>query len=729
MKIFKYLFLLVFVFSISFSFSQTNVIWFKAKNEAIFQSPTWIKLSNNLSVKNVKKALPSSTYIELSKIYEMECNCTLEEFKKATKNISEDIYSIERGPIYQPLYIPNDLNNPEISDYALHLINAPQAWDLTQGDTNVIIAISDQDYYEQNIELVGGVTFHYDTTINQTQTHGTAVAITASGNTDNGQGLSSIGFNTSMALYKMTYNDILLASQAGSDVINVSWASSCFYSQLEQDVINQAVANGSIIISAAGNGITCSGNYVYPASYANVISVTSVGPTNNHEDVFNFGNPTSTHHHNDSVDLAAPGYAVAVNPAANWFINTSGTSFAAPYVSGTIGLMLSVNKCLSNADIENILKNTSFPLDSLNLPYAGLIGAGRLDSYQAVLAAMNMSNPIVPSFIISNGCLSNDASVQLNVQGGQSPYTATWSNNYIGFLDTMLSTNTYYVQITDIHGCVLDTSVYVVDQVNAPGNLACYENAVYVEDSCAWVISGTQPAQPTLACYETAAFNTTSCSWDVSGTQPLQPTLACYETTAFNTASCSWDVSGTQPLQPTLACYETAAFNTASCSWDVSGTQPIQPSLACYEIATFDNDTCNWIISGQPITNITIIDTIAPYFWSVNGITYTESGEYEYLSSDCLLEVLNLTIQTTTISEINANQYSIFPNPNNGSFSILISSDETNEVSIYDVYGRNIQSFKINKSETVEMNLSSGKYFASFVSNSLKPYRIPFIVF
>lgn len=91
--------------------------------------------------------------------------------------------------------------------------------------------------------------------------------------------------------------------------------------------------------------------------------------------------------------------------------------------------------------------------------------------------------------------------------------------------------------------------------------------------------------------------------------------------------------------------------------------------------------------------------------------------------------VLNLTIQTTTISEINADQYSISPNPNNGSFSILISSDETNEVSIYDVFGRNIQSFKINKNETVEMNLSSGKYFASFISNSLKPYRIQFIVF
>lgn len=637
-----------FLFSLSFSFSQTNVLWFKAENSTIFKSPKWSKISNDLSLKNLKRALPSSTNAELSKIYELQCNCTLEEFKKATKSIGKDVYSIERGPSYQPLYVPNDLNNPAISDYALYLINAPQAWDLTHGDTNVIIAISDQDYYEQNIELTGNVTFHYDTTINTTATHGTAVAITASGNTDNGQGISSIGFNTSLALYKMTFNDILLASQAGADVINVSWTSSCFYSQLEQDVINQAVANGSIIVSAAGNGTTCSGSYVYPASYANVISVTSVGPTNNHEDVFNFGNPASTHQHNDSVDLAAPGYGVAVNPAANWFLNTTGTSWAAPYVSGTIGLMLSVNKCLSNADIENILKNTSFPLDSLNLPYAGLIGAGRLDSYQAVLAAMNMSNPIAPSFIISNGCLSNDASVQLNVQGGQSPYTATWSNNYIGFLDTMLSTNTYSVQIIDAHGCILDTSVYVDDVIEAPTNLACYENAVYVEDSCAWVVGGTQPQEPA--------------------------------------------------------------------------------GLLCFEVATFDQDSCNWIISGQPTTNVTIIDTIASYFWSVNGVTYTESGQYEYLSTDCFLEVLDLTIQTTTTLELDAFNYSIYPNPNNGCFNILISDEESNEVRIHDIYGRIIQSFSINKSEVIKMNLSPGKYFASFVAANNKPYRISFHV-
>ena len=652
MKTYRNIFFLAFfLFSSTFTYSQSNIIWFKAKNDVVFESATWLELSRSFSFKDLKKALPSSTNTELSKIYEMYCDCSVDDLKKATKNISEDIYSIERGPTYQPLYLPNDLNNPAISDYALYLINAPQAWDLTHGDTNVIIAVSDQDYDEQNTDLVGGVTYHYDTTINTTPTHGTAVAINVSGNTDNGYGLSSIGFNTSLALYKMTYNDILLASQNGSDVINVSWSSGCFYSQLQQDVINQAVLNGSIIVSSAGNGTTCdsASALVYPASYDNVISVTSVGPTNNHEKII--GDPSSSHQHNDSVDIATPGYGIAINPAQDWFLNSDGTSFGAAYVSGTIGLMLSVNKCISNADIETILKTTSYFLDTMaiNLPYAGLIGAGRIDSYQAVLAAMNMTNSLIPTFTVSNGCFLNDASVVLNVQGGQSPYTASWSNNYNGFNNTALATNTYLVQIVDIHGCVLDTSIYIEDQISAPTNLACYETTVFDTTSCAWIISGTQAPAPT--------------------------------------------------------------------------------NLACYETTVFDQDSCAWIISGYPIINLTIIDTISPYFWPVNGNTYTESGEYEYLSSDCFLEVLNLTISSASLSELNRNIFSVYPNPNNGNFSINIPSEEIIEIAIFDIYGRKIKNILNPKSDFIQLNLSSGKYIATIHTKDNRISRIPFIVF
>ena len=46
-----------------------------------------------------------------------------------------------------------------------------------------------------------------------------------------------------------------------------------------QDIINEAYANGSFIIAAAGNGSTCGGadQLVYPASLDHVFSVTSIG--------------------------------------------------------------------------------------------------------------------------------------------------------------------------------------------------------------------------------------------------------------------------------------------------------------------------------------------------------------------------------------------------------------------------------------------------------------------
>ena len=89
--------------------------------------------------------------------------------------------------------------------------------------------------------------------------------------------------------------------------------------------------------------------------FDNVFSVTSIGSSDNHEK--NIGDPNSTHQHNDMVDLCAPGYDVKVQPDHNWELYSSGTSFAAPFVSGTVALMLSVNHCLDNEDIELILKH------------------------------------------------------------------------------------------------------------------------------------------------------------------------------------------------------------------------------------------------------------------------------------------------------------------------------------------------------------------------------------
>ncbi|MFM7596529.1 MAG: S8 family peptidase, partial [Flavobacteriales bacterium] len=438
-------------------FAQQNTYWFKA-DPSVFKSAKWEEISNQWNLSFPMQALSASRNPELLKVYEIKGDCDLVEFKTACSAFGSNIYSIERGPEYQPLFVPNDINNqPGISDYALMLINAPQAWDLTQGDDSVVIAISDQNFEVVHPDLDGKY-IHYDVGNTLPTTHGTAVAITAAGKTNNGYGLSSIGFNTSLALYKMNFNEILSASYAGADVINISWTSGCFFSQIEQDVMDEVAENGSFVVSSAGNGNTCGlpDALVYPASYEHVFSVTSVGPTDNHEQWI--GDPSSTHNHNDSVDLAAPGYDVAVSPASGWMLNANGTSFAAAYVSGTIALMLSANKCLSNVQIEQILKATAAPLNTINPSYVGKLGAGRLDAYQAVLAASTTWNPITPSFLITDSCLAHDASATLLIQGAQAPFVVDWGNNVSGVYNPNLSTNTYTVHIEGTHGCRLDTS-------------------------------------------------------------------------------------------------------------------------------------------------------------------------------------------------------------------------------------------------------------------------------
>ena len=187
----------------------------------------------------------------------------------------------------------------------------------------------------------------------------------------------------------MNYNEVISASYAGYKIINMSWTSGCNYNPYEQQCINEAYNNGSFLVAAAGNGGMCGGAwaYLYPASYQHVFSVTSIGQNDSH---IHYGNDTTTtHEHNNMVDLSAPGYDVAVNPNEGWYINSSGTSYASPIVSGTIGLMLSANPCLSRTDVDTILKITSVNIDTINPFFVGKLGSGRLDAYAAVQMAQS----------------------------------------------------------------------------------------------------------------------------------------------------------------------------------------------------------------------------------------------------------------------------------------------------------------------------------------------------
>ena len=359
----------------------------------LYSSNTEVQnLINEFNISSVEQAVPSSTKEELQKVYNVTCFCDAELLSVRIKNGISSLYKPEIAPKYDLMSDPDDYNTTFSQDYALDLIDAKGAWEYTTGSVDVILGISDGNFYTDheeleteyiNINTTASPVYYYQ--------HGTAVATTAGGATNNGQGKSSIGYDCKLSLTSMNYNRVLELSYAGAQVINLSWASGCYNSSYVQAIVDEVYDNGTILVASAGNGGTCGGstNLVYPAAHEHVIGVSSIGPQDNHERTI--GDPTTTHQHNSSVDICAPGYDVALTVAPGWYLTGNGTSFAAPLVTGTIGLMLSVNPCLTFEDVEEILSNTAVNIDAQNPSYIGQLGAGRLNAKEAVKFALEFT--------------------------------------------------------------------------------------------------------------------------------------------------------------------------------------------------------------------------------------------------------------------------------------------------------------------------------------------------
>lgn len=373
---------------------------------------------------------------------------------------------------YHTLAPPDDFENASgfwISDpnqYELRMIRAEEAWDLTTGDPDVIIGIADWGFHVPNddlvTEIIGGIG-NYETPAGSAAggwnigKHGTRVSSMASGATNNGTGSASIGYNTKMtAIFSTTTYALKLLSDQGAKVVNGSFGLPTTKTNLDQgqnpsvdqQYVYDMINNGTVVVAAAGNGPagnssaylngvytneSYASRYYLPASYRDVISVSTVGDKNDIGstaiDYYNWkgvhklattavfpngGNYYGTNipinesfitaQHNDSVDIVVPAYrgspyALNNNVPEYNFTHPSndgiiGTSYSAPIVSGTVGLMFSVNYCLTPKEVESILKLTAVKIDNMpeNLEYYGRLGAGMLDAYEAVKMSKDMAD-------------------------------------------------------------------------------------------------------------------------------------------------------------------------------------------------------------------------------------------------------------------------------------------------------------------------------------------------
>ncbi|NJD51399.1 MAG: hypothetical protein FIB07_00855 [Candidatus Methanoperedens sp.] len=302
-------------------------------------------------------------------------------------------------------------------------IDAPEAWNISTGSRGVIVAVIDTgvDYTHEDLagnmwtnpgEIPGngidddhngfvddyyGWDFAYDDNNPMDGNyHGTHVSGIIGGVGNNGKGVAGVSWNVSIMAVKFLNDEgdgyvsdaidaINYATLMGADIMSNSWGGADYSSALEA-AIKAADNAGILFVASAGNyAANTDDSPVYPAGFdvANIISVAATDHNDSIADFSNYGNMT--------VDIGAPGVGILSPVPGNGYDSYSGTSMAAPYVSGAAALLKAFNPTLTHYQIKNILMNSVDTLPSLN---GKTVSGGRLNIHKAITIAPPQVNLI-----------------------------------------------------------------------------------------------------------------------------------------------------------------------------------------------------------------------------------------------------------------------------------------------------------------------------------------------
>lgn len=297
----------------------------------------------------------------------------------------KDVKFVEQNRRIPSALSPNDPSFA--SQWHLAKISAPQAWDVTQGNQTVVIAIVDSGVDPTHSDLAAKLVAGYNFVDNNTNTadvygHGTWVAGVAGAIGNNGVAVAGLAWQnrimpvrvsdaSGVAFLSAIANGMVWAADNGAKVVNISFggvAGSPSVTSAAQYVLSK----GGIVVASAGN---C-GCFDTTAENPYMLSVAATDQ--------NDARWTSSSQGN-YVDLSAPGVGIVTTARGGGIATVQGTSFSAPIVAGILGLMRSANGQLSPTDLKNLLlANTD---DRGTTGWDSSYGFGRVNAYRAVAAA------------------------------------------------------------------------------------------------------------------------------------------------------------------------------------------------------------------------------------------------------------------------------------------------------------------------------------------------------
>lgn len=358
------------------------------------------------------------------------------------------IKSLRRAPGVrwaEPNYRVRASLQPNDSAYHLQwhypLVSLPAAWDVTTGNPGVIVAVVDTGILSGHPDFAGQLVAGYDFVRDPATAgdgngidpdpedpgdrsnpaassfHGTHVAGTVAARGNNGIGVAGVAWGTRVMPLRAlgssggTSYDVAqavrfaagLPNDSGTvparraDIINLSLSGEGF-SQINRQLYGDLRQQGIFVVASAGNEASTAPGY--PAAYDSVISVSAVDIQ---RQITNYSNRGTT------IDIAAPGGTsgadingdgypdgvlstggtAAASSIEFAYVFLSGTSMAAPHVSGIIALMQSINPDLTPQQFAVLLQSGSLT-DDLGAPGRDdLYGHGLINARMAVQAAFD----------------------------------------------------------------------------------------------------------------------------------------------------------------------------------------------------------------------------------------------------------------------------------------------------------------------------------------------------
>jgi len=267
----------------------------------------------------------------------------------------------------------------------LRLIRTPQAWQVSEGHGVGVAVIDtgiDHGHPDLAPNIAGGVNLVRPGALPQDEDgHGTAVAGVVSA-VRNGQWMAGVAPRAHLYAVKVVGSDgsgalsgLLLALQWVVDqkipIANMSLGTPSHSFAFERTVAN-AIARGLTLVAAVGNGGRV-GQVDFPAGFPGVIAVAAIDHDGGLAPFSNTG---------PEVALVSPGVQIFSTGRGGGYVRVSGTSFAAPHVTGVAALYLGLHPGATPAQVREALMTSAIPL-----PHSPeRAGAGRVDAWNAVNA-------------------------------------------------------------------------------------------------------------------------------------------------------------------------------------------------------------------------------------------------------------------------------------------------------------------------------------------------------